>query len=137
MTKQPRKTRYSSSNCIHDIVGFICSYFLSYHDPGPEYIVEIQDDHCQPEEPQESKPKIVDYVHTHTHVHLPDAPIEILVRHKPFDLCPTLAKPLDGCKSLSSPPVPTKIIDRYKPLDFPPILHDHPTNYNNNLPGFD
>jgi hypothetical protein len=137
MAKQPRKTRYSSSNCIQDIVGFICSYFLSYHDPGPEYIVEIQDDHFQPEEPQEIKPQIVDYVHIHTPVHIPDASVESLVRHKPPALSPTLAKPLDGCKPLASSPVLAKIPDRYKPLDLPPILHDLPVNYINNLPRFD
>jgi hypothetical protein len=27
--------------------------------------------------------------------------------------------------------------DRYKPLDLPPILHDLPANYSNNLPRFD
>jgi hypothetical protein len=38
--------------------GFICNYVFSYHDPGQEYIVEIQDDHFQPEEPQEINPKL-------------------------------------------------------------------------------
>jgi hypothetical protein len=33
--------------------------------------------------------------------------------------------------------IPVKIPDRYKPLDFPPILHDLPVNYINNLPRFD
>jgi hypothetical protein len=137
MAKQPRKTRYSSSNFIHDIVGFICNYFLSYHDPHPEYVVEIQDDHFQPEELQVTKPQIVDYVYTHTPVHIPDAPVETIVRHKPPALSPTLAKPMDGCEPLSSPPVPAKIPNRYKPLDLPPILHDLPTNYTNNLLRFD
>jgi hypothetical protein len=137
MAKQPRKTRYSSSNCIQDIFGFICNYFLSYHDPGLEYIVEIQDDHFQPEEPQEIKPQIVDYVHAHTPVHIPDAPVETLVRHKPPALSPTLAKPLDGCKPLASSLVLAKVPDRYQPLDLPPILHDLPVNYINNLPRFD
>jgi hypothetical protein len=137
MAKQPRKTRYSSSNCIQDIFGFICNYFLSYHDPGLEYIVEIQDDHFQPEEPPEIKPQIVDYVHAHTPVHIPDAPVETLVRHKPPALSPTLAKPLDGCKPLASSPVLAKVPDRYQPLDLPPILHDLPVNYINNLPRFD
>jgi len=137
MAKQPRKTRYPSSNCIHDIIGFICNYFLSYHDPGPEYIVEIQDDHFQPGEPQETKPQIVDYVHTHTPVHIPNAPVETLVRHKPPTLSLILAKPLDGCKPLASPSVLAKMPYRYKPLDLPPILHDLPANYTNNLPRFD
>jgi hypothetical protein len=70
-------------------------------------------------------------------VHIPDAPVEVLVRHKPPALSPTLAKDLDGCKPLASPSVPTQIPDRYKPLDFPPILHDLPTNYTDNLPRFD
>jgi hypothetical protein len=30
-----------------------------------------------------------------------------------------------------------KVPDRYQPLDFPPILHDLPVNYINNLPRFD
>jgi hypothetical protein len=131
MTKQPRKTRYSSSNCIHDIIGFICNYFLSYHDPGPEYIVEIQDDHFQPEEPQRIEPIPIALVHTPT-------PIEILDRHKPPALFPTAVKISntyvkipelqveipDSYKPLALPPIPVKVPDRYKPLVLPPILHD-------------
>jgi hypothetical protein len=89
------------------------------------------------DEPQEIISPIVDYVHTHTPVHIPDAPVETLVRHKPPALSPTLAKPLDGCKPLASSPVLAKVPDRYKPLDLPPILHDLPVNYINNLPRFD
>jgi hypothetical protein len=70
-------------------------------------------------------------------LHIPDAPVKILVRHKPPALSPTLAKTPNGCKPLASPPVSAKIPDRYKPLDFPPILHDLPANYSNNLPRFD
>jgi hypothetical protein len=84
-----------------------------------------------------SYPQIVDYVHAHTPVHIPDAPVETLVRHKPPALSPTLAKPLDGCKPLASSPVLAKVPDRYQPLDLPPILHDLPVNYINNLPRFD
>jgi hypothetical protein len=144
MTKQPRKTRYSSSNCIHDIIGFICNYFLSYHDPGPEYIVEIQDDHFQPDEPQRIEPIPIALVPTPT-------PIGSLDRHKPPALFPTDVKISDtyvkspdsqvkipACyKPLALPPIPEKIPDRYKPLDLPPILHDLPVNYINNLPRFD
>jgi hypothetical protein len=85
MTKQPRKTRYSSSNCIHDIIGFICNYFLSYHDPSPNYIVEIQDDHFQPDEPQRIEPIPIALVPTPT-------PIGSLDRHKPPALFPTDVK---------------------------------------------
>jgi hypothetical protein len=144
MTKQPRKTRYSSSNCIHDIIGLVCNYFLSYHDPGLEYVVEIQDDQFQPDEPQETKPQIVDHVYTHTVV-------EILDRHKPPALFPTAIKTSntyvkilefqvefpDSYKPFSLPLIPVKVPDRYKPLFLPPILHDLPVNYNNNLPRFD
>jgi hypothetical protein len=137
MTKQPRKIRYSSPNCIQDIFGFICNYVLSYSKPDQKYIVEDCIDHLLIDEPQETKPQIVDHVHTHTPVHIPDAHVEILVRHKPPALSPTLAKTPDGCKPLASPPIPSKILDRYKPLDFPPILHDLPANYTNNLPRFD
>jgi hypothetical protein len=70
-------------------------------------------------------------------VHIPDALVETLVRHKPPALSLILAKPLDGCKPLASPFVLAKIPDRYKPLDLPPILHDLPANYTNNLPRFD
>jgi hypothetical protein len=70
-------------------------------------------------------------------VHIPDAPVETLVRHKPPALSPTLAKPLDGCKPLASSLVLAKFPDRYQPLDLPPILHDLPVNYINNLPRFD
>jgi hypothetical protein len=121
MTKQPRKTRYSSSNCIQDIFGFICNYVLSYSKPDQKYIAEDYIDHLLIDEPQEIISPIVDYVHTHTPVHIPDAPVETLVRHKPPALSPTLAKPLDGCKPLASSPVLAKVPDRYKPLDLPPF----------------
>jgi hypothetical protein len=137
MAKQPRKTRYSSSNCIQDIFGFICNYVLSFSKPDQEYIVEDYFDHQSIDESQEIISPIVDYVHAHTPVHIPDAPVETLVRHKPPALSPTLAKPLDGCKPLASSPVLAKVPDRYKPLDLPPILHDLPVNYINNLPRFD
>jgi hypothetical protein len=130
MTKQPRKIRYSSPNCIQDIFGFIFNYVLSYSKPDQMYISEDCIDHLLIDEPQETKPQIVDHVHT-------NAPVEILVRHKPLALSPNLAKPLDGCKPLASPPIPTKIPDRYKPLHLPSFLHDLPVNYINNLPRFD
>jgi hypothetical protein len=137
MTKQPRKTRYSSSNCIQDIFGFICNHVLSFSKPGQKYIVEEYFDHQSIDESQEIIPTTVDYVHAHTPVHIPDAPVESLVRHKPPALSPTPAKPLDVCKPLASSPVLAKVPDRYKPLDLPPILHDLPVNYINNLPRFD
>jgi hypothetical protein len=137
MTKQPRKTRYSSSNCIQDIFGFICNHVLSFSKPGQKYIVEEYFDHQSINESQEIIPTTVDYVHAHTPVHIPDAPVESLVRHKPPALSPTPAKPRDVCKPLASSPVLAKVPDRYKPLDLPPILHDLPVNYIDNLPRFD
>jgi hypothetical protein len=38
---------------------------------------------------------------------------------------------------LALPPIPVKVPDIYKPPILPPILHDLPSNYNNNLPRFD
>ena len=70
-------------------------------------------------------------------MHIPDAPVEFLVRHNPPDLSPTLAKNPDSYKPLASLLVPAKIPDRYKPLDLPPILHNLPANYRKNLPRFD
>jgi hypothetical protein len=137
MAKQPRKTRYSSSNCIQDIFGFICNHVLSFSNPDQKYIDEDYFDHLLIDEPQETKPQIVDYVPAHTSVHIPDAPIETLMRNKPPALSPSLAKPLDGCKPLASSHVLAKVPDRYQPLDLPPILHDLPINYINNLPRFD
>jgi hypothetical protein len=137
MTKQPRKTRYSSSKCIQDIFGFICNHVLSFSKPDQKYIDEEYFDHQSIDESQEIIPPIVDYVQAHTSVHIPYAPVETIMRHKPPAFSPTLAKPLDGCKILSSSPVLAKVPDRYKPLDFPPILHDLPVNYINNLPRFD
>ena len=92
MTKQPRKIRYSSPNCIQDIFGFICNYVLSYSKPDQNYIVEDYIDHLLIDELRETKPQIVDHVHTHTPVHIPEASVETLVRHKPPALSPTLAK---------------------------------------------
>jgi hypothetical protein len=137
MTKQPRKIRYSNSNCIQDIFGFICNHVLSFSKPDQEYIVEEYFDHQSIDESQEIISPIVDYVHAQTPVHIPDASVESLVRHKPHALSPTLAKPLDVCKPLSSSPMLAKIPDRYQPLDLPPILHDLLVNYINNLPRFD
>ena len=73
MAKQPRKTRYSSSNCIQDIFGFICNHVLSFSKPDQNYIVEDYFDHMLIDESQEIISPIVDYVHTHTPVHIPDA----------------------------------------------------------------
>jgi hypothetical protein len=137
MAKKPRKTRYSSSNCIQDIFGFICNYVLSYSKPDQKYIVEDYIDHLETNDPQEIRSPIVDYVHTHTPMHIPDAPVEVLVRHNPHVLSPTLAKAPDCCKHLASPPVLAKIQERYKPLYLPPTLHDLPANYTNNLRTFD
>jgi hypothetical protein len=137
MTKQPRKTRYSSSNCIQDIFGFICNHVLSFSKPGQKYIDEDHFDHQSIDESQEIIPTTVEYVHAHTPVHIPDAPVECLVRHKPPALSPTPAEPLDVCKPFASSLVFAKVPDRYKPLELPPILHDLPVNYINNLPRFD
>ena len=70
-------------------------------------------------------------------MHIPDEPVENLVRHEPPSLSPTLTKPLDVCKTLASSPVLVKFPERYKPLDLPHFLHDLPVNYINNLPKFD
>jgi hypothetical protein len=137
MTKQPRKTRYSSTNCIQDIFGFICNHVLSFSKPSQKYIDEDHFDHHSIDESQEIIPTTVEYVHAHTPVHIPDAPIECLVRHKPPSLSPTPAKSLDVCQPLASSVVLAKVPDRYKPLNLPPILHDLPVNYINNLPRFD
>jgi hypothetical protein len=129
MTKQPRKIRYSSPNCIQDIFGFICNYVLSYSKPDQKYIVEDCIDHLLIDEPQETKPQIVDHVHTTL--------VEIPVRHEPHALSPAIVEIPVSYKPLALPPIPVKIPDRYKPLDLPPILHDLPVNYTNNLPRFD
>jgi hypothetical protein len=128
MTKQSRKIRYSSSNCIQDIVGFICNYILSYYNPGQEFIAEIHNDQFQAEEPQRIQPLPIALVHTPISV---DSP----VRHKSHALSPTTVEIPVSYKPLALPPIPAKIPDRYKPLDFPPILHDLPANYTIICPG--
>jgi hypothetical protein len=110
---------------------------LSFSKLDQKYIVEYYFDHLLNDESQEIISPIVDYVHTHALVHIPDAPVETLVRHKPPPLSPTLVEPLDGCELLSSSHVLAKVPYRYKPLDLPLILHDLPVNYINNLPRFD
>jgi hypothetical protein len=95
MTKQPRKTRYSSSNYIHDIFGFIRNHVLSCSKPGQKYIVEEYFDHQSIDESQEVIPITVEYVHAHTPVHIPDAPVETPERHKPPALSPTPAESPD------------------------------------------
>jgi hypothetical protein len=130
MTKQPRKIRYSSPNCIQDIFFFICNYVLCYSKPDQKYIVEDCIDHLLIDEPQETKPQIVNHVHTHT---LAESP----VRHETRALSPAIVEIPVSYKPLALPPIPVKIPDRYKPLDLPPILHDLPVNYINNLPRFD
>jgi hypothetical protein len=71
------------------------------------------------------------------HLHIPDALVEIPVRHEPHALSPAIVEIPVSYKPLALPPIPVKIPDRYKPLDLPPILHDLPVNYINNLPRFD
>ena len=153
MTKQPRKTRYSSSNYIQDIFGFICNHVLSCAKPGQKYIVEEYFDHQSIDESQEVIPITVEYVHAHTPVHIPDAPVETPERHKPPALSPTPAEPLDvykppalspalvksldGSTPLVTSPVLAKVPDRYKPLFLPSFLHDLLANYSNNIPRFD
>jgi hypothetical protein len=137
MTKQPRKIRYSSPNCIQDIFGFICNYVLSYSNPDQKYIAEDCIDHLLIDELPKTKPKIVDHVHTHTPVHIPDAHVESLGRHEPHALSPTFSKLSNDYRPLTLPPIYVKFQDIYKPLYFPPILHDLPINYINNLSRFD
>jgi hypothetical protein len=119
MTKQSRKIRYSSSNYIQDIVGFICNYFLSYYNPGQEYIVEIHNDQSQDEEPQRIQAIPIALVHT-------SIPVDSPVRQKPHALSPTIFKIPVSYKPLDLPPIIVKIPDRYKPLVFPPILYNDP-----------
>jgi hypothetical protein len=129
-TKQSRKIRYSSPNCIQDICVFICNYILYYYDPGQECIVEVHSDHFQPIEPQRIKPIPIALV-------LNPILVEILVRHKPHVLSPILVKLPDSYKPPTLLPIPVKVLDRYKHLVLPPILHDITANYSNNLPRFD
>jgi len=105
MTKHPRKIRYSSSNCIHDIIGFICNYFFSYHDPGPEYIVETHNYQFQPEETQMIEPIPIALVHIQILV-------ESLVRHEPRALSPTFSNFSNDYKPLSLPPITVKVPDQ-------------------------
>jgi hypothetical protein len=130
MTKQSGKIRYSSSNCIQDIVGFICNYFFSYYDLGQEYIAEIHNDQFQAEEPQRIQPIPIALVHT-------PIPVDSPVRHKPHALSPIIVEIPVSYKPLDLPPIPVKVPDRYKPLVLPSILNDLPANYSNNLPRFD
>jgi hypothetical protein len=130
MIKQSRKIGYSSSNCIQDIVGFICNYFFSYYDPGQEYISEIHNDQFQDEEPQIIQPIPIALVHT-------PIPLDSPIRNKPRALSPIIVEIPVSYNPLALPPIPINVPDRYKPLVFPSILNDLPTNYSNNLPRFD
>jgi hypothetical protein len=127
MTKQPRKTRYSSSNYIQDIFGFICNHILSCSKPGQKYIVEEYFDHQSIDESQEVIPTTVEYVHAHTPVHIPEAPEETLVRHKPPALSPPpavsySAESLDVYKPPALSPTPAEPLDVYKPPALSPAL---------------
>jgi hypothetical protein len=134
MTKKSRRIRYSSSNCIQDIIGFFCNYVLSYSKPDQEYIIEVCMNHLQIDEPQETKTQVMDHVHIRTPVHIPYILVESPMRLKPLALSPFLVKNSDNCSPLASPPIPVKFLDRYKPLALPPMLHDLPINYINNPP---
>jgi hypothetical protein len=130
MARKPGKIRYSNSNCIQDIIGFIYNCIFSYYNPGQELIVEAHNDHDQAEEPQRIQPlsialeynpiSIDSPVRQRSHASSPPM-VEIPVNHQPIAL----------------PPIAAKIPDIYKPLYFPPILHEFPANYNNKLPRFD
>ena len=50
---------------------------------------------------------------------------------------PARAKAPNGYNPPALLPIPIKFPDRYKPLVLPPILHDLPANFINNLPRFD
>ena len=102
MTRQSRKIRYSSSNYIRDIFGFICNNFLCYHDPGQEYTVEIHGDHFQPEEPQDIEPIPIALVHT-------PIPVKSPVRHKPHALSPILIEIPDSHEPLALPTILVKV----------------------------
>ena len=122
MTKQPRKTRYSSSNYIQDIFGFICNHVLSCSKPGQKYIVEEYFDHQSIDESQEVIPTTVEYVHAHTLVHIPEAPVETPERHKPHALSPTPDESLDVYKPPALSPTPAESLDLYKPPALSPAL---------------
>jgi hypothetical protein len=130
MARQPGKIRYSNSNCIQDIVGFICNCILSYYNMGQELIVEAHNDHDQAEEPQRIQPLPIALVYTPISV---DSP----VRHKSHASSPPMVEIPVNHQPFALPPIAAKIPDRYKPLDLPPILHDFPSNYNNKMPRFD
>ena len=80
MTSQPINQKCSSPNWIQEIVVFICNYVLSYFKLDQEYTAKVYIDHLKNYEPQEAKPKILDHVHTFTHVHIADALEENLVK---------------------------------------------------------
>jgi hypothetical protein len=130
MARQPGKIRYSNSNCIQDIVGFICNCILSYNNTGQELIIDAHNDHDQAEEPQKIHSLPIALVYTLIFV---DSPI----RHKSHASSPPMVEILVNHKPLALPPISAKIPDRYKPLDLPPIIHDFPANYNNKMPRFD
>ena len=58
-------------------------------------------------------------------------------KHEPHATSPALAEISNGYKPPFVLPIPVKVPDIYKPLVFPPILHDLPANFINNLPRFD
>jgi hypothetical protein len=122
MTKQPRKTRYLSSNYIQDIFGFICNHVLSCAKPGQKYIVEEYFDHQSIDESQEVIPITVEYVHAHTSVHIPDAPVETPERQKPPSLSPTPAESLDVYKPPALSPALVESLDGSTPLVTSPVL---------------
>ena len=70
-------------------------------------------------------------------MHILDALVENPVKHEPRALSPTPAKFPHGYKPPVVLPEPLKFLDRYRPLFFPPILHDLPGSFINNLPKFD
>jgi hypothetical protein len=104
MTKQPRKIRYSSPNCIQDIFGFICNYDLSYSKPGQKYIAKDYIDHLLIDESQEIRFPIIDHVHTHA---LAESP----VRHRPRALSPAIVEIPVSYNPHGLPPIPMKIPD--------------------------
>ena len=92
--------------------GLICNYVLSYSKPDQKYIVEDCIEHLLIDELPNTKLKIVDHVHTHTPVHIPDAHVESLVRHEPCALSPTFSKLSNDYRPLTLPPIYVKFLDR-------------------------
>ena len=129
MKEQHGQIRYSSWNCIQEILFFVINYFFSF----PKNVKKaLQSILCLRKDPRlvvDSFPlKIVNSKDLHT----------FELDQDPFsEFCDEPQTTKSDSIPVVHTHIPCKIPDRYKPLVLPSVLHAFPKNYDLYFPRFD